>query len=235
MMVSFKHTLPNVKVVKDRANWIVDRCRGQRVLHIGCVDTGMTSERINKGQLLHALLEISTSGIVGVDINKEGIIALQEFGFRNVYCLNIELDALTIIEKIKIDLGGCEAIICGEVLEHVLDVGNFLAGVKLIAGEFASEVIFSVPNAYSIRGIIGLLTGEEIVHSDHNCYYSWKTLTITLRKSGFEAIEFLTYANEGISDSAFKNFMKKIFNKTIFKKYPFLAEGLIAVAEVRLD
>ena len=55
--MEFSHKLPNVKVVSDRHPFIVNRCRGKTVLHIGCVDSGLLEERYKQGQLLHQKIE----------------------------------------------------------------------------------------------------------------------------------------------------------------------------------
>jgi hypothetical protein len=73
---------------------------------------------------------------------------------------------------------GCDVIACGEVLvlEHVPNAGSLLkvlvrlTCLRVRNGDYCRGI------AFSIRSILAVLAGTEIVHADHKYYFSWRTL-----------------------------------------------------------
>jgi len=47
--------VPKVKTVMGRMDFVINRCKGKKVLHLGCVDEGLTAERIKSGELSYTL------------------------------------------------------------------------------------------------------------------------------------------------------------------------------------
>lgn len=227
----FRHDLPKTSLVTNRNIWLLDRCRGKKVLHIGCVDSGMTQHRIEMRELLHDRLQVVSADVVGIDIDTAGISTMQGLGFTKLLAVDISESPSLVSSYVKDIMGNCDVIICGEVLEHVPNYGQFLNGIREVAKIFDASVILTVPNAFSMRSMFGVMAGVEIVHPDHKCYFSWKTLSVLLNQQGFELEEILYYSNQDSSSSLIKRFMKRLFNRTIFHWRPYLSEGLIAVAK----
>jgi glycosyltransferase involved in cell wall biosynthesis len=182
--VRFHHPLPGqLRVTTDRKCFVADYCRGKRVLHMGCVDSGMTRERLTQGSFLHAMLLESAARVWGVDNNAEGINYLQGLGMRDLFCHDAEeLGSLRLDEAPDI-------IVASEILEHMDNPGAFLEAAK----GFGCEVLVSVPNAYSYRAICEISKGWELVHEDHNCYFSYTTLRALVAKHGYEVAEAVAY------------------------------------------
>lgn len=231
--INFKHRLPRTRLLTNRTDWLLDECAGKKVVHIGCVDSGMTQERVDRRELLHSRLSEVTSALLGVDVDKKGLEALRSLGFDELLAADVSRSSRAVIESVSEQLDGCDVIICGEVIEHVPDIGRFLTGLRKLAGEFGSRLIITTPNAFSIRTLFGIIAGFEIVHSDHKCYLSWKTLETMLTETGFDVERILYYSNENVSASGIMRFLKTVFNRTIFRVRPHLAEGIIMVAEPR--
>ncbi len=76
--------LPKVQVVNGRQELIVNRCRDKKVLHLGCVDVGLLSERFPSGGLLHQQLAAVAGELWGVDIDTDGVSFLRSQGFNNL-------------------------------------------------------------------------------------------------------------------------------------------------------
>lgn len=72
MPVKFFHSLPHVNFTVNRATWILERARGRRVLHIGCVDAGMDDGQTDAANLHRDLAE-AAAFLVGVDVDAAGV------------------------------------------------------------------------------------------------------------------------------------------------------------------
>lgn len=231
--LNFKHRLPPAALVANRVAWLCEYCSGKKVLHIGCVDTGMLEQRIEKGDFLHTRLEEKCSGLIGVDVDSKGLAAMERLGFTNLLEADVSNSSSEVIRMTKEIIGDCDMIVCGEVLEHVLDKGSFLAGLREISEAFDATLIVTVPNAFAIRWIVGVIAGKEWVHPDHKCYFSSITLDTLLQQTGFSVRQTLFYSNETAPLSARTRLLKAMFNKSVFRLRPHLAEGLIMTAKAR--
>lgn len=227
--MDFSHVIPRTPVISDRSNFLVDRCAGKRVAHIGCVDSGLLSMRLETARLLHTRM-LAVARVVGFDVDKIGLDQMAVAGIGNIFDLDVGADADRAIGLIEECLGSCDLIICGEVLEHVTDMGRFLLGVRKIADAFGSEVIFTVPNAHSLRGFLALLSGKENVHPDHNCYFSWATIEILLRKIDYGNIDRKYYIAD-LPTSALKRALVLLFQKVIYPMFPQFADGIVVVCK----
>jgi hypothetical protein len=85
--------------------------------------------------------------------------------------------------------GEPDIIVASEVLEHMSNPGNFLQAAK----RFNCPLLVSVPNAFSYRAISELSKGRELVHADHNCYFSYTTLNTFIAKHGYRLSEAIAY------------------------------------------
>lgn len=152
------HRIPEAPVV-DRVAYIVDQCRGKRVLNLGCASGG-----------LHETITQVARGIYGVDI---------EPGLRTWLVCDLDETPAQVYARAK-DLG-IEVIVAGEILEHLGAPRSLLRVLRL----FQCPLIVSVPNAFSDVGRSWLAKGYENVHRQHVAYYSYKTLHTLLTRCGF--------------------------------------------------
>lgn len=179
---------PIVNTVVGRTNFIVDKCRGKNVLHLGCVDEGFTKKRIEDGTLLHSKLENAASDLWGVDISEDGVEMLKEQGFENLIVGDIEK-----VEEIK-GLGDkkFDIILVSEVLEHLNNPGLFLQGIKNIFTD-DTLMIVTVPNGLNFFEFSQNLKGYEHVHPDHNFWFSYKTIVTLMEKNGYIIDDMIGY------------------------------------------
>ena len=200
--------IPKVKIVKGRIDFILEKCKGKNVLHLGCVDEGLTIKRFKKGQLMHLKLMKVAKEVIGIDISKEGLKFLQEEGINNIIYGDVEhLDSIRKLQGKKFDI-----ILASEIIEHLNNPGLFLQSAKKLFST-NTKMIMTVPNAFRITGRIDYIKGYEFVHPDHNYWFSWKTLSALLKKNGYVINEICTYSFVDYKKSILKMVIKKIFSK----------------------
>lgn len=143
-------------------------CANRRVLHVGCVDWPITDVENN----LHLFLDRHCAVLDGFDVHDEAFPALQP---------RVKGRLFSRWEQV------CDAydvVLVPEVLEHVPNVAEFLAAIDAVS---ASHVVLTVPDAYQcFRRHFdydhGSKTFVEVVHPDHNNWYTPYTLSNTLAK-----------------------------------------------------
>ncbi len=182
-------TLPRVGLVDGRQDFILTRCRGKRVLHLGCVDVGLIDVRFEQGEHLHQKLAGVTQELWGIDIDTEGIEFLRRKGFENLVQGDVsQLDEFNQLRDRSFDI-----IVASEVIEHLLNPGLMLASVRNLMVSGRTEFIVTVPNAFRIDTLLWLFRSIEYVHPDHNYWFSYHTITNLLRKTGFDIVETYAY------------------------------------------
>lgn len=179
----------DIEIVIGRAGFVVERCQDKRVLHLGCVDEGLTKERLEAGTLLHSQLLTVAKEVYGVDVDEKGLELLRERGVSNLISGNVEqLNQIPELGEEKFDI-----IIAAEIIEHLNNPGLFLQSAKHLFHK-NTVMIITTPNAYRITGFGYRLKGLEFVHPDHNYWFSWSTLTSLLSKNGYQIIDTRLYS-----------------------------------------
>lgn len=180
----------DIALVKDRHPFLVDFCKNKkRVLHIGCVDSGLLEERYNNGELLHIKLAQVCDELWGRDIDIEGINFLKKMGIGNLFAIDISDDkSISAIKDVEFDV-----IILSEVIEHLLNVGLLLESLKKIMSN-TTQLVVTAPNAFSYTGLFYMIDNTEFVHPDHNYYFSYFTLKNILIKSRLKIVDNFVYA-----------------------------------------
>ena len=142
-------------------------CAGRRVLHVGCVDWPIT----NLKQSLHLQLD-GLCELDGFDIHDDAFAQMLPHLRGKLFSDWAEVT------------GQYDLVLVPEVLEHVPDVQGFLQQLDRVD---AAQIIITVPDAYScfrrhFDYSSGAQTFVEVVHPDHNCWYTPFTLSNVLRK-----------------------------------------------------
>jgi len=143
-------------------------CEGKRVLHVGCADWPIT----NPATSLHLALEPHCAALDGFDIHEEALDALRPFTRGRLFSHFDE-----IVDEYDI-------VLVPEVMEHVPRVDEFLATLDAVDARF---FLITVPDAFQCRQRhfeYGSQTETfvEVVHPDHNCWYTPFTFANTLDK-----------------------------------------------------
>ncbi|PDV99805.1 class I SAM-dependent methyltransferase [Candidatus Chloroploca asiatica] len=197
--------IPKQQRIVSRNKRLVELAQNKSVLHIGCADhTILIQRKIKEGTYLHELLQHSSSKLVGVDINPEGIEVMQKLGFPHIYHPSM-------VPEGKYDL-----LIAADVIEHVPNVNVFLTDLKRYNFD---RLIITTPNAY--RRINRRQYKAEIINTDHRYWFSPFTLAkaVTDAQYQVEAIEFTDYPSKF-----------RLYRNVLLKKYPLLQDGLLIIA-----
>ena len=181
------HALPRTSIV-ERIDWLVDRCRGRRVVHVGFADAGFREEQGRAGSWLHGHLADVTDSLVGLDADEPGVAAALEAGHEAHVVDCTDADAVT-----ALGLEPADVVIAGEVIEHLGAPGPFLdAMAELVAP--GGTLIVTTPNAYGLVNVAASITRRvEVNHPDHVVMFTWRTLTQLLRRHGWTPRETATY------------------------------------------
>ena len=156
------HAVPKTTTV-NRAEFLLERCRGQSVLDIGA--SGEMHEAIRSvATEYHGLDFVDKAGVHGMDLDDVGV----------------QLPNFT----------GVNLVVCGEVLEHLTNPGHLL---KRLWRQYWATMIVTVPNAFSDASRRWMQRGIENVNLDHCCWYSYHTLKALLCKSGYSMVEWHWY------------------------------------------
>ncbi|ATY32477.1 glycosyltransferase [Sphingomonas psychrotolerans] len=157
-------------------------CEGKRVLHVGCADWPITNLKAS----LHLALEQVCAQLDGVDPHTEALDQLAPHVKGRLFS---SLDQVS---------DSYDLVLVPEVMEHVPNVSDFLAQLeKVDAGAF----LVSVPDAFQCGGrhfdyLADSATFVEVVHPDHNVWYTPYTLTNTIRKYSGLRIEQMWFFNK---------------------------------------
>jgi len=189
--------IPQVKVVSGRQDFVVQMCRGKRVLHLGCVDEGLLHERFASGDLLHLKLIKAARELWGLDISRSGIEFLSSQGIPNLILADVE-QINTVLDLRDRDF---DVIVASELIEHLENPGRFLAMTSDLMRE-NTIMILTVPNAYRLRSLMRMLKRQEYIHPDHNYWFSYKTITTLVKKLGYKIDSIYVYTAKRSNVSA---------------------------------
>ena len=213
------------KRVVSRIPEILRLCRDKKVLHLGCADVPYTLER-GKDLLHKRLAEVTDGDILwGLDSSWEGVSMLREMGFRNI----LHGDA----ETMPSELGNqnFDAILAGEIIEHLANPGNFLKALSSIMSD-KTELIVTTVNATALKQCFHAMFHQEKVHPDHNYYFSYWTLRHLLSKFNLNCKE--TYYYQESQGKGLGLVVEKVF-LSMTRISPAWSDGLIARATIRQD
>jgi hypothetical protein len=154
------HDVPDVPSV-FREKFLVKRCLDKTVLDIG--HSGPMAKRIDRAARRAISVNKTPPADVVVDLDAEPEKLPTHF---------------------DVDL-----VVCGEVLEHLANPGNFLRVLRKVS----APVIVTVPNAFSKNQARWLAKGKECVNGDHVSWYSYHTLTMLVERYGFRVGEWYWY------------------------------------------
>jgi SAM-dependent methyltransferase len=182
----FSHAIPHANVV-DRTVALERLAAGKRVLHVGFVDEGRMTDRMQREEWLHSRLAAVSGELVGLDRDPGGVSAARNLGFE-AYAADCQDQAA--LSALGID--PAELIIAGELIEHLDQPGLFLEAVKGLLRPDGALVI-TTPNATRVLNILGSVLNREFVNDDHVCWFSWHTLSALLTRHGWQLDDLAYY------------------------------------------
>lgn len=237
--------LPPDRVIEGRQDFVLERCRGKTVLHVGCIDAGLLHERFARGELMHQRLCEIAESVWGVDVDTSGIEYLRAQGYDHLQVA----DAETLADQDALRSQSFDVIVATELLEHLANPGLFLTGVRELMIPGRTELIVSVPNAFRLNTLYRVFRQVELVHPDHNCWYSHSTIVNLLRKHDLEVQRTQMYVSGCLPRVTWSGFEqrlddpralvrhlggapKRLFEQLIYRAFPYFGDGIIVVASL---
>ncbi|MCL9769735.1 class I SAM-dependent methyltransferase [Flavobacterium sp. HXWNR69] len=158
----------STETIVDRISFFENIAKDKNVLHLGCNDWPIFNPSYN----LHIKLSKQAKSIHGFDVDLEGIENLKKYVNQNYYS-----------EFNQLAGNVYDVCLVPETIEHVDNVRTFLEGLSTIN----SEVFYiTAPNCFAKKHIERNFYGNnefiEVVHPDHNCWYSPFTLKNQIEK-----------------------------------------------------
>lgn len=152
-----------------REDFILAKCENKVILDIGCVGP------------LHVNIMKVAKETWGIDIQDNP-------GYPNYFKCDLSNQPIPFPLAEKFDL-----VVCGEVIEHLINPGQFL--MQLHAAK--CPIIVTVPNAFGSAGMKCIRnTGYENVNKDHVAYYSYGTFKVLATKCKYKISEYYWYNGE---------------------------------------
>jgi len=206
--------------LRRRDEFVLERCAGRRVLHVGAADSPYHERAFAAGRWLHAWIGERTRELVGIDYDGDAVTWLQGRGVRDIREFNAE--ALESLDELPFDV-----VLAAEVLEHLSNPGRFLDGAHTVLKP-GGVLIITAPNAFWSHGIAFSALRMESVHPDHNYYFSPTTLKTLLGKHGFAVKE--TIPCMAPASSSLRSRAVGLFARVMTMISPWYADGWIVVA-----
>lgn len=159
----------NVKV--NRIDFFKEKIKDYSTLHIGCADWPIYNPASN----LHINLFSSNQNVEGYDVDKETIANMKTTPALKDAVLYDSLPSKRY-----------DFLLIPETLEHVNNIEHFLSSIiPLVTNE--TQILITAPNAFCNEHVnrnYKMAEDEyvEVVHPDHNCWYSLYTLPNVIRK-----------------------------------------------------
>lgn len=206
-----------------REEFILERCRGRKVLHLGCIGFQdlPVPERIQRFKdHLHCKL-MRICDVVGVDYSRDAVESVRSvLGESEVLCLNVEHELRPLLRERHFDV-----ILAGDIIEHLNNPGAFLGELKECGPQ--TEVLITTPNAFGLKLALRNLWGVVDDSHEHTYMFSPLVLKNLLSRYGFADIEVYGGMQEAVVEHSR---IGMALGKALFRTVPRLAGTLCVVA-----
>lgn len=161
-----------IKDIKEaRVDFFIEKINNKSTLHYGCADWPVYKKENN----LHYALTKKIKNIDGYDINSDTINMMIEtklFPENSLFSFTPDKEY--------------DFLLIPETIEHVNNVSLFLHSIVNNLKK-NSQILITAPNAFcETHYNANFISGDdyiEIIHPDHNCWYSIYTLPNIIEKS----------------------------------------------------
>ena len=213
--------------VPKRDEYILDLCKGKKVLHIGASDWPYTEQQLERGNLLYARIGEVASRQLGLDFDREASEFLNSKKIPNSEIIVADMNELQDLDFQP------DVIVFGETMEHLMNLEVALSNMKRVMGD-STKLIISVPNAFHFINFVYAFFRREHQHPDHSVAFTYKTLTQLLGKNKLTVVDFrFTFLNSSsrLQHLNWKGKIMYFVERVIVRISPLFAETLLVVAE----
>lgn len=177
---TFLNHASKTRHVVDKNTLIRSACEGMTVLDIGSIDhSWKTALELGDAWPFRQISQIAKS-VVGLDLLAEDARILREHGFNIVHG-NAE----------NFDLGRqFDTIICGDIIEHLSNIGSFLNSVARHMGS-GSICVITTPNAFDIeQTMLALFHGRVAANAQHTVWLDPQVMYEAVSRSPLSIVGF---------------------------------------------
>ncbi len=162
--------------VEKKYSLIINRCKGKKVLDVGCIgqDAGVAS-----GNWLHDQLKAVSSQLTGLDIVQEKIKKFRLLGYDMID-----------IQELEQRGDKYDVIVMADVIEHIGNPEEFLKYYSTWLTNGGS-IIITTPNANRAINFVSIIVyGNYSVNDEHTCWFCPRTLHEVISRAGLNVQEF---------------------------------------------
>jgi 2-polyprenyl-3-methyl-5-hydroxy-6-metoxy-1,4-benzoquinol methylase len=210
----------------SKTSMIFEAVRGRSVLHLGAVGETMcdTDAKVAAApRSTHAAITAAADHCVGIDYDSDAVAAIAAAGVFD----NIIAGDVYDMERTDIPLDSIDAIVAGDIIEHLTDPGRLLRSlVRFVAP--GGVLIVTVPNAAGLPQFLRYALGKPIEGLDHRCSFNTYTLTRMLESTGW-SVDNVDACHQALADDGGAVFRA---GRAFFRRVPHLGGTLIAIATV---
>lgn len=168
------------KDVIPKEKLIASLCKDKDVLDIGCIDHSYENALALGNDWLHKRLKAVSKSIVGIDILGEDARKLNKMGF-NIIEANAESFNLN---------RTFDVIVAGDLIEHVSNIGLFLACVEKHMHS-NSICIITTPNPFNMEQAMRAIFENYIgVNEEHTTWLDPRVMHQTISRTGLDIVDF---------------------------------------------
>jgi len=157
-----------------KIRFATERCRGKRVLDLGCV---MHDPRAYfRRHFLHRAISEVAEEAIGLDLHEAGVRHLNDMGYK---ALVGDAENFDFADPFDV-------IVAGDIIEHLSNLDGFLRSVRrnLKPG---GMLVVQTPNPWHWRFIVkAALRIENPVNEEHTCWFCPRTWRQLVARSGMQ-------------------------------------------------
>jgi 2-polyprenyl-3-methyl-5-hydroxy-6-metoxy-1,4-benzoquinol methylase len=179
----------------DKVPFILDACKGRKVLDVGCLGQDFPIESEN---WLHGKIARCSDSVTGVDIIDREIEAARRKG-HNI----LHKDKLSPSHKFDI-------IVMSDIIEHVDNPVELLTFYKKFLSK-EGRIIITTPNAKRAYDFINILLSDRFwMNYEHTMWLCPLTMLEIIRRSGLRFDQFY-WLNDYRTDPSASSYVRKIY------------------------
>jgi 2-polyprenyl-3-methyl-5-hydroxy-6-metoxy-1,4-benzoquinol methylase len=219
--------------IADREAFLLDAVRGKKVLSIGLggySDIRSYSFNLKTQDLSRTLsgrLAAAAESATFLDLSQDAILAFKPTVSAAYYEQDVTADLGTWPEELR--ALEFDVIILGEVLEHLDNPGAALRNLSRLLTA-SGVLIVTVPNAFSMSGIVKMFMGVENTHPEHTCHYSYLTIQRLFSMSKMKLVHLQWYSWTKPRPANPLRAALQFLSHAISRLMPQLSHGIIVVA-----
>lgn len=204
--------------VQNREQFILDKCRGKKVLHLGCCASPDTETIFGAGNSLFQNIEKICKVQQGLDIDQDAINYLHGKGYKNISFFDLNSPGKVNFEP--------DIIVFADTLEHLMNLEIALTSMKNLMNA-KTELIITVPNATMFPRVVGNFKGFIQENEDHKVSFTYSALKQLLMFNQLKVNNIILARELHIDNPFYLLHPKTYYSKIKRMVYNFLYKGIV--------